>query len=149
MGPAGEDDQPRDHSVGQCTDGCSGHDRNPRDWGPEDPGERPPIVAPESVFRGVPFKVSVTTLLPDGCWASGPHEVQSGSREATITVHDYWNGLDACILVASWSTREVDLVFTESGEAVIRLVGRRVSGDSATVPGEPMVVEHRVTVYEP
>lgn len=114
-------------------------------WSDGNWGNRPPLIAPASVTGGVPFTVEATTARPNGCWYPGEHEKAVAGSVATITVYDHRSDADACTLVFSWTTREIEIQFDEPGEAVIRLVGRRVAGDDFG-GGEEWVIEQTISV---
>lgn len=114
-------------------------------WTEDDWGARPPLMVPDEVDRGVPFTAVVTTALPSGCWSAGGQETSTAPLSARITVYDHRSNAEVCTLLFGWATREIELRFDEPGEAVVRLVGRRVVGD-AIDDGQEMVVERRVMV---
>lgn len=110
-------------------------------------GEPPALVAPDTVDAGSAFDIKVTTILPNGCWTRGPVETEVSDHLATIEVFD--RGPDdpwaICTLIYSWATREIGVQFDEEGEAIIRVVGRRIQGeDFQDVTKE--IIEHVVVV---
>jgi hypothetical protein len=115
------------------------------DWDVEDWGNRPPLEAPAQVTAGVPFTVTATTVRPNGCWFPGEHSKESQGNVATITVHDYRADSDVCTMIIGWTSREIELRFDEPGEALIRLVGKRIAGEDFG-GGEETVIEHPVVV---
>lgn len=116
------------------------------EWGDGAWGSRPALVVPASVESGVPFTVEATTALPNACWQAGQHDTTLEASVATITVYDQRSNADLCALVFSWATRQIEIQFDEPGPAMIRLVGRRVSGNEID-GGEEIVVEHTLTVH--
>lgn len=115
-------------------------------WTEESWGLRPPLAVPSSVQRGVPFVATVTTALPDGCWTAGKVSTDVDGGTATITVYDHRSDSEICALIFSWSTREVILQFDEEGDALVRLIGRRVAGEDLG-GGEEFVLDEAVLVH--
>lgn len=103
-----------------------------------------PLQVPDTVTRGIPFTI-VATTVGDGCFEAGGYEKEVVGGMATITAYDLWNGSEICLQVARFFRRTVELKFDEPGEAVVRLVGRRVIG-SLVDEGEPKVVDRTVWV---
>lgn len=93
--------------------------------------EPPALEAPDTVSLGELFRITVTTILPNGCWRSGATEVDVEEGVATIDVFDRGPRTVGapCTLIYSWASREIALAFHREGEAVIRVVGRRIQGE--------------------
>ena len=71
-----------------------------------------------------------------------------GERDAVIYVYDFTSANRpgvACTMIFKHLKREIPLTFSEPGEAVIRVWGRRSTPDG-TPGGEPYLVERRVQV---
>lgn len=88
------------------------------------------ITAPDTVEAGVPFTATITTLGLDSCWKPAGAEVELSASLATVTPYDSppaGEGL-VCAQAITELPRSVELRFTRSGDATIRVVGRRVVG---------------------
>lgn len=112
-----------------------------------DPAEATPVLAPSSVRAGERFTVTITTT-GSGCDRLGDSGVIVGERDATIMAYDFTSANKpgvACTMIFKTLKREIPLTFTQQGEGVIRVWGRRPKQDGAP-GGEPFVVERRVEV---
>lgn len=105
------------------------------------------VVAPDTVQAGVPFTASVTTLGPTSCWRADGAQVQAGASLAVVTPYDHTDEGEgiACATMVVDLPRTVELSFSARGEAVLRVVGRRVVGQNFDQATE-MVVEKRIHV---
>lgn len=119
---------------------------DPGDWGEGNWGNRPPLVAPVAVAAGDPFTVIATTTLPNGCWHPGDYSKEVAGNVAEITVHDFRTDSEMCTAVFGWMSRDIELQFNQPGEAVIRLVGKRIAGRDFG-GGEEFIIEHSVAVH--
>lgn len=105
------------------------------------------IAAPASVKAGERFVVTVTTT-GSGCDRAGDVGVLLGERHATLMVYDftYANRPDVvCAMMLKTLKHDVPLTFSQTGDAVIRVWGRRQNQNSPPY-GEPYVIEHRIVV---
>jgi hypothetical protein len=105
------------------------------------------IVAPDKVRVGQEFTVSVTTI-GGGCDEEGDNGVIVGNAAASIHVYDFSaaNQPNAvCPAIVKQFRHDVPLSFTEPGQAVIRVWGRR-TGRYFPDGGAPTVLEVRVEV---
>lgn len=112
-----------------------------------EPAEATPVLAPSSVSVGERFTVEITTT-GSGCDRLGDTGVLLGERDAVIYVYDFTSANRpgvACTMIFKHLRREVPLTFSQPGEAVIRVWGRRSTPDG-TPGGEPFLVERRVQV---
>jgi len=112
-----------------------------------EPAEATPVLAPSSVRVGERFMVTITTT-GSGCDRLGDSGILMGERDATIMVYDFTSANRpgvACTMIFKMLKREIPLTFTQPGEAVIRVWGRRSRPDGAP-GGEPYIVERRVEV---
>jgi hypothetical protein len=106
-----------------------------------------PVLAPPTVAVGERFHVTVTTT-GSGCDRLGDTGVLMGERDAVIYVYDFTSANRpgvACTMIFKHLKREVPLTFSQPGEAVIRVWGRRSTPDG-TPGGEPLLVERRIQV---
>lgn len=97
---------------------------------------------PGTVAVGETFTATITTIGPSPCWESDGAEVAVDGLVAQITPWDAvaWDQACAGVLVAL--PRTVSLRFTEPGQGVIRVFGRRVVGED--VEGATDVVAEEV-----
>lgn len=105
------------------------------------------IEAPSTAQAGEPFEAVVWTVGNSGCWEVARTEVENGAALAEIRPVDrdrMTEGL-ACTAVLVELRHPVQIVFTEPGEAIIRVVGRLIVGEDFS-QGEEFVVERAVTV---
>lgn len=113
-------------------------------------GEDVVIEAPSTVTAGVPFDATVTTVGNHGCFEAERTDVANQPSLAEIRPVDR-DGMTegiACTAATVELQHPVELVFSEVGEATIRVVGRLVVGDDFS-QGEELVVERTVTVTAP
>lgn len=115
------------------------------------PGRRIPpssSTPPDVVQASVPFEAGVRTIGNSGCWEVARTDVENGPALAEVTPVDrdrMSEGL-ACTGAMVELVHELELTFTEVGEAVIRVRGREVIGDDFH-SGEHVTVE-KVLVVE-
>ena len=112
-----------------------------------EPAEVTPVLAPTSVSVGERFTITITTT-GSGCDRLGDTGVLLGERDAVIYVYDFTSANRPgvmCTMIFKHLTREIPLSFSQPGEAVIRVWGRRSTQDGAP-GGEPFLVERRVQV---
>ncbi len=102
------------------------------------------LVAPDTVRAGVDFQVSATTL-GGGCERAGETEVDVQGGVATMTPYDYTARSASCTDILRYLPHTVVLRFATPGEAVVRLLGRRVGPDTPQ-SGMRITVEKRVVV---
>lgn len=112
-----------------------------------EPAEATPVLAPSSVSAGERFEVTITTT-GSGCDRLGDTGILQGERDAVIYVYDFTSANRpgvACTMIFKHLTRKVPLAFSQPGEVVIRVWGRR-SRQDGTPGGEPFLIERRVQV---
>lgn len=108
----------------------------------------PPLEAPDTVVAGEPFEIVVRTSGACTWRADGAEISQSG---ATVEVVPYDRVSSRrgvmCPQVPHYPFRIVELVFTEAGDALIRITGRVIVRDGGEEV-ERIVgsIEHRVVV---
>ncbi|HEV2148514.1 MAG TPA: hypothetical protein VGR37_14015 [Longimicrobiaceae bacterium] len=105
------------------------------------------LVAPDTVQAGVPFTATVTTIGPSICWKADGAEVRAEAAAAVVTPYDLTAESEevACGSALVTLPREVELRFTQRGQAVIRVTGRKVVGQDIQ-GGSQVTVEKRVHV---
>jgi hypothetical protein len=104
------------------------------------------IEAPPSVKAGENFQITVITS-GDGCVSQGDTSVVLGENSADVFVYDQTVATEPgviCTRILKQFRHPATLRFTQKGEAVIRVWGKKQSGDGAL--GSPTVVEKRVQV---
>lgn len=99
--------------------------------------------------KGVPFEVVVRTLGNSGCWEVARTDVENGPDLAEVTPVDRDRISEGIVCTAAMVelVHELELTFTELGEALIRVRGREVVGDDFH-SGEDVTVEKVVVVVE-
>ena len=111
------------------------------------------IQAPDEVVAGEPFTATITTVGANGCWEADGATIELDPSLAEVTPWDL-NRLSpenpelVCTAALEALPREVTLRFTEPGDAVIRVLGRRVVGPDPGVWSDK-VVEQTVRVIGP
>jgi hypothetical protein len=114
------------------------------------PMELPVLEAPDTVEAGQAFDILVRTYGPDGCWREDGAVASVTGLVATVTPYDRDRGAEdrsrACADMVVRLPRTVRLVFTEPGEAVLRVLGRRVVPTDVELEAGVAVIEHRVVV---
>jgi hypothetical protein len=105
------------------------------------------LVAPDTVRAGVSFTAKVTTIGPSTCWKADGAEVKAEAAAAVVTPFDLTAESEevACGSALVQLPREVELRFTQGGQAVIRVTGRKVVGQDIQ-GGTQVTVEKRVHV---
>ncbi|HEX4947892.1 MAG TPA: hypothetical protein VFZ34_14565 [Blastocatellia bacterium] len=107
------------------------------------------ITLPKTVRVSEDFQVMITTY-GGGCERAGDTGVVLSQTGATIMVYDFTVATHpgvACTMVFKRLPHTVTLRFTEPGEKVIQVWGRRAGG--ATTPlGTPVLLERKVTVQK-
>ncbi|MEW5928877.1 MAG: hypothetical protein AB1941_15560 [Gemmatimonadota bacterium] len=108
---------------------------------------RPGVTAPDTVRAGAPFSVLVTTVGPTVCWAAAGAQVEMLPGVANVTPFDYtpedqWTACGDALLELP---RSVTLSFPQAGEAVLRVMGRRVVGANFQAE-ERVVLEKKIHV---
>lgn len=117
----------------------------PGSGGPGAP--RPGVTAPDTVRAGAPFSVVVTTVGPTVCWAAAGAQVEMQPGVANITPFDYtpedqWTACGDALLELP---RSVTVSFPQAGEAVLRVMGRRVVAGNFQAE-ERVVLEKKIHV---
>jgi len=108
------------------------------------------IQAPAEVVVGEPFTATITTVGGSSCWEPDGATIELDPALAEMTPWDL-NRLSpenpeiVCTGALEALPREVTLRFTEPGDAVIRVLGRRVVGPDPGVWSDE-VVEQAVRV---
>lgn len=110
-------------------------------------GTQEPVKAPTSVRAGEEFQVTITTF-GGGCERKGDEGVLLTETGATVMVYDFTQATRPgvpCTDILKQLTHTVTLRFTQPGQAVIQIWGRRVGPDTPP-SGVPIVLERRITV---
>ncbi|MEP7271735.1 MAG: hypothetical protein ABI882_09530 [Acidobacteriota bacterium] len=105
------------------------------------------ISAPKTVRAGESFQVTVTTS-GGGCEKGGDISVILGEAHADLMVFDTTVATRphvACTMIYKRLAHTATVQFSRTGEAVIRVWGRRVGSDTPSF-GSPTVIEHRLRV---
>ena len=105
------------------------------------------LTAPETVKAGEEFKVTISTF-GSGCEREGDTSVVVTSTGASVMVYDFTAATSpevVCTQELKRLNHTATLQFTEPGEMLIRVWGRRVGPDTPPV-GVPTLIEHPVTV---
>ena len=105
------------------------------------------LEAPASVRAGAEFQITITTF-GGGCERAGDTAVLLAEASAAVMVYDITTATQpdvACTAVLKRLPHTATLRFTQPGEALIRIWGRRV-GPETPPDGVPVVLEHRVMV---
>jgi hypothetical protein len=108
------------------------------------------ITAPDTVDAGVPFEATITTVGSDGCWREAGAEKEMADHLAVVVPYDRVltekNGESiGCTQALVWLPRFVEITFAESGEAILRVKGRKVIGGNYA-EATPVTVEKRIFV---
>ncbi|HEX7240692.1 MAG TPA: hypothetical protein VF263_10520 [Longimicrobiaceae bacterium] len=108
---------------------------------------RPGVTAPDTVRAGAPFPVVVTTVGPTVCWAAAGAQVEMQPGVANITPFDYtpedqWTACGDALLELP---RSVTISFPQPGDAVLRVMGRRVVAGNFQAE-ERVVLEKKIHV---
>ena len=112
-------------------------------------GSRPPemVVAPDTVQAGVPFTAVITTIGFDSCWDADGASIESNPQLAVVTPYDRYSRSEeqGCLTMHFPLQHAVQVTFTQPGEAILRVNGRKVSGQDFE-SGTPIQVERRIHV---
>lgn len=108
---------------------------------------RPGVSAPDTVQAGTPFPVLVTTVGPTVCWVASGGQVEMQPGVALVTPFDYtpedhWTACGDALLELP---RTVTVTFSQAGDAVLRVQGRRVVGGNFQAE-ERVVLEKKIHV---
>jgi hypothetical protein len=106
------------------------------------------VSAPDTVRAGESFKAVITTTGPTPCWETAGEDVQRQPRLAIVTPYDRHRGSEGtrCGDMEVRLTHTVQIRFLESGEAILRVHGRKIVGANPNQPGTPMTVEKKIFV---
>lgn len=97
------------------------------------PGQPVLLQAPDTVYSGVPFPVSVSTF-GGGCTRKGKTTVQFQGRTATLVPMDrHLITSDACATYLAEFTHEVEVVFEGEGPAIVAVRGLEIRSDTLVV----------------
>ncbi|MGH2523598.1 MAG: META domain-containing protein [Anaerolineales bacterium] len=110
-------------------------------------GTRGVLTAPDRVQAGEDFEVTISTF-GGGCQRAGDTAIVVTNIGAAVMVYDFTTATQpgvVCTAILKRLTHTITLNFTEPGEMLIQVWGRRVGQDTALM-GVPIVLEHRVTV---
>jgi hypothetical protein len=105
------------------------------------------ITAPETVAAGKDFQIEIKSF-GGGCERGGDTGTVVTENSADVMVYDFTSATHpgvACTMIFKTIPHTVTLRFTKTGEALIRVWGRRVGGDNPRM-GVPVVLEKRITV---
>ncbi len=109
-------------------------------------GTNESISIPATVEANKDFEIIVTTS-GDGCVSAADTGVILGEMSADVFVYDFTTanrpGI-ACTMIFKTLPHKATLRFTKTGEATIRIWGRKQGGDSPF--GEPIILIRRITV---
>jgi hypothetical protein len=86
------------------------------------------IEAPDTVFAGQSFEITVHTIGPSGCWAADGVDAALSSAVIQLTPWDRHSGADVCTTILSYLVHTTALTLPLPGEWTIRASGRRVRG---------------------
>lgn len=111
-----------------------------------DDGTDQSLVVPETIEINKDFEITVTTS-GNGCVSAADTGVILGEMSADIFVYDFTSanrpGI-ACTMIFKTLPHKAILRFTQKGEAIIRIWGRKQGGNSPL--GEPVIIVKRITV---
>ena len=110
------------------------------------------LQAPDTVQVGEKVSVTVKTVLSDNCWKPHREEIDHDGSIVTITAYDkehFWNGRanTLCLLAIHEAWRILLFEFETTGEATIRLRGRKINSEGEVEP-RVYVHEHSLVVVE-
>ena len=91
---------------------------------------RPPIIAPDTVQAGVAFTATINTIALESCWREAGVHVIAEARRAVVTPYDRMLPSDGCRQTVVNLPRAVSITFTQRGDAILRVEGRRVFSDT-------------------
>jgi hypothetical protein len=93
------------------------------------------LSAPDTVAALAPFRVSIRTVVPNGCWAKGHDDAQPVAGGAAITPYDQaYTGKNACTQALVYFDHEVSLPPKGSFTISVKTRTTSVTGaDSITV----------------
>ena len=100
------------------------------------------LAAPDTVTRGQPFSLTVTTLGYNSCWQAAGVELARNGSHATVVPYDRVVG-ESCSEALVELPRTVELRFDTPGTATLILEGRRDSGEDQEVL---VRIEHSIIV---
>ncbi len=111
-----------------------------------DPGTSA-VRAPDTVQAGVPFEVEVATYGLDMCWKAAGAETSVKDEVAVITPYDSDSrpAGGGCWDAEIRLPRTVHITFARSGNATLRVHGRKVTGLKYE-DGTPITVEKNIYV---
>ena len=105
------------------------------------------LSAPSAVRVGADFQMAITTF-GGGCERGGDTSVIVTETGATVIVYDFTTATRpgvVCTTILKRMPHVVTFRFTKPGDALIRVWGRRIGSETASM-GVPVVLEHRVMV---
>lgn len=113
----------------------------------------PVLEAPDTVRVGEPFDVIVRTYGSNGCWREAGAEVTISGLNAAVTPYDRDLAAEdrsrVCTDMVVRLPRTVRLRFLQEGEALLRVIGRRVVVGDEVRQGTGMAeIEHRLVVRQ-
>jgi len=108
------------------------------------------IVVDDTVQAGRPARVTVNTVLPNGCWSVDGEDVRQSDLVLEITPRDRTaegaSGAPViCTMQYRWGAHAVNVTFAHEGVATIRVRGRLVEQGNGTVD-EPITAERTIVV---
>lgn len=110
--------------------------------------EKPVLEAPDTVSAGVPFDMVVRTYGADGCWSEAGAEISVTALTMTVTPYDRreQRAEHLCTMAVVRLPRTVRASFSERGEGVVRVTGRKVLTGSGTASQEDLVTVEKWVV---
>jgi hypothetical protein len=105
------------------------------------------LTAPDTVKAGEDFELTISTF-GGGCEREGDSSVLVSPENATVMVYDFTSATQpevVCTAILKRLNHTVTMRFSEPGEMVIQVWGRRVGPDTPA-GGVPTILEHRVRV---
>jgi hypothetical protein len=108
------------------------------------------ISAPDTVRAGEAFEAVITTIGPDGCWKEAGAEIKLTANLAIVTPYDIDHfdpqGERGCFAATVELPRTVQIRFSERGEAILRVHGRKIVGADLNQQGTPVTAEKKIFV---
>lgn len=108
------------------------------------------VTVPDTVQAGVDFNARIATVGLGACYEAAGAETELSANLAVVTPFDRVKGSEdedelVCTLAAVTLPRTVRLRFSEPGEAVVRVKGRKIIGGDVRNATET-VLERRIVV---
>lgn len=108
-------------------------------------GDYAAITAPDTVQVGVAFTATITTIGPSLCWRAAGMDVGQGPALVVARPYDRHSGSEFCAGALVELPRSISITFTQTGDALIRVRGRRMV-DGVVQEGVEVSVDKIVVV---